>query len=881
VTYNVSDLAVNDYYNVYNNSVLAYSLKTDSSGVLPSFTIYLGSEHEIKVKENQPIIIWENPTPSDGAIWNYNWVYLNATIIDDLNTSAFFDWNYSLRGYWSFDYYNSTGIFDNSTYNNFGTFQSGLNASNITTGKYGNALKFDGFNDYLDCSNDSEFGITTNLTIEAWINGTNKQNISQNIYVVAKPFSYGLRVYNDTGNPNVGMIIRNSSNSSWYGLDTGANVLDSNWHQLVGVYNGSAIKIYIDGVLNKTSSPIIDTIFVSTDILRIGSYTSNYGNFNGIIDEVRLYNRALSSEEINASYNNGLYRLKHNFTSLSDGNYSYAAWSIDQIGLMKNSTRNLILDTTFPIIVIQSPQNITYPNNTIWFNVSLNEPGSWCGYSLNGATNVTMSNDSATHFYKLNDTLSDGSYHVVFYCNDTAGNTNSTEQWFSIHIVEMDITKALIPNVLVVMENETVNVTTDVKINRTSIDVYQLNVTDEIPYDFINYSASQVKVYFINYSSSQTTEITGSVSVSIVIPGGTTNKYVSVNVTNSSVGGYIKENDTIRLNYLMNSSQMELDEIRTMWTNATAKDVSNNQKSVQENFSINAAATLLRGWKDFYFPDIGNTQLITFRIFIEARGGPIGEIYVSDYVPPGASPLSQDNITVTYVNTTKGSQSLTNGTDYLVKNFSINTLPDGSQVSVYLYNFTYNSTPKWDTYLYDKENITIEYNVTIIGGGQWTLPTIISGFDPTTGKEIKTEMYTHVYVPLFDITIKLLTERVKPGNLVRAVLNMLNVGGPKAKVDVALFYSIKDRENNVLVEASDTFAVNEGEERELSLPLPEDAESGIYNFEALAKYVGREAVSSKPFTVEKEESSVPYVWILVIVALLVTVILVAIWRTRR
>jgi len=49
-TYNVSGLLANTYYYIFNNSVLAYILQTDSNGVLPSFTIYLGSEHEIKVK---------------------------------------------------------------------------------------------------------------------------------------------------------------------------------------------------------------------------------------------------------------------------------------------------------------------------------------------------------------------------------------------------------------------------------------------------------------------------------------------------------------------------------------------------------------------------------------------------------------------------------------------------------------------------------------------------------------------------------------------------------------------------------------------------------------------------------------------------------------
>jgi len=73
-TYNVNGLLSDTYYNVYNNSVLAYTLQTDSNGDLPSFTIYLGSEHEIKVEVAEAevsltgkVLFWENATAVSGA----------------------------------------------------------------------------------------------------------------------------------------------------------------------------------------------------------------------------------------------------------------------------------------------------------------------------------------------------------------------------------------------------------------------------------------------------------------------------------------------------------------------------------------------------------------------------------------------------------------------------------------------------------------------------------------------------------------------------------------------------------------------------------------------------------------------------------------------
>ena len=78
-----------------------------------------------------------------------------------------------------------------------------------------------------------------------------------------------------------------------------------------------------------------------------------------------------------------------------------------------------------PTITIQSPLNQTYNTSIIWFNVTLNEPGSWCGYSLDGTSNKTMTNSSG-NWNAQNSSMTKGSHNVIFYCNDTAGNMNKT-----------------------------------------------------------------------------------------------------------------------------------------------------------------------------------------------------------------------------------------------------------------------------------------------------------------------------------------------------------------------------------------------------------------------------------------------------------------------
>jgi len=110
--------------------------------------------------------------------------------------------------------------------------------------------------------------------------------------------------------------------------------------------------------------------------------------FNGTIDEVRIWNRALSEEEINASYNAGLYRLYHNFTNEPDGTYTYTAYVQDiSSNVNQTETRTITIDTVPPIISVQSPTNSTYDTtNDMWFNVTINEAVTWAYYSLDGAS---------------------------------------------------------------------------------------------------------------------------------------------------------------------------------------------------------------------------------------------------------------------------------------------------------------------------------------------------------------------------------------------------------------------------------------------------------------------------------------------------------------
>ncbi|NOR84865.1 hypothetical protein GQ473_02000, partial [archaeon] len=384
------------------------------------------SETRIIIFDISTEIEFISPTENNGTTIGTTYTYINTTITDDLNTTAFIDWNYSLVGLWRFD--NSTDFLDHSSYSNDGT----NNGSTYNSfGKFGGGRDFDGVDDSINCGNDSSLNFgSSSFTIESWI----KSDTIQDGKILYKgngtiDFINGVEytLYGD-GSDSISFYIWDGTNDAW--ADTSTTVFDGNWHHIVGVFDGTNVSIYLDGNLEDTmDATSVGNIDTSNNDLIIGS-TNTYtlGNlWNGTLDEVRLWNRALSEEEINASYNTRFYRLENNFTGLSDGTYKYTAYVQDLAGNINNTeTRTLIIDITPPQIIIYSPENITYYDIIqVDLNVSADETIDTWWYSLNSGTNTTFSPNVTIN-------IIDGQNNITVYANDTVGNENSITVFFYI-----------------------------------------------------------------------------------------------------------------------------------------------------------------------------------------------------------------------------------------------------------------------------------------------------------------------------------------------------------------------------------------------------------------------------------------------------------------
>ena len=202
-----------------------------------------------------------------------------------------------LVGYWNLDQGSGTIATDSSGYNNQGT----IYGASWTSGRINGALNFDGLNDYVDCGNSETLDPTQGATIEAWVRFNQLPSLAGHIMAIAGRSGGGtdldlqtepdnkFKFFIGPGAPNVAV-----SNT----------VAEANeWYHIVGTYQANDnIKIYVNGVLEKTTSTSV-TRGTNPNKFCIGQSVTWSGRFfNGTIDEVKIYNRALSAEEIKAEY---------------------------------------------------------------------------------------------------------------------------------------------------------------------------------------------------------------------------------------------------------------------------------------------------------------------------------------------------------------------------------------------------------------------------------------------------------------------------------------------------------------------------------------------------------------------------------------------------
>jgi predicted ribosomally synthesized peptide with SipW-like signal peptide len=266
-----------------------------------------------------------NITATAGA--GYAFLHWEGTGITDVNaasTTVLMDGDKSvtavfglsdLLAEWKFNENSGTSVADTSGHGNNGT----ISGATWVAGRNGSGLEFDGANDYVSIPYNSNFnlGATTSFTIEYWFNRhTTGWNAAFSQLSTSEQFGmkghYASRFWSGStehmwtiaktvSDPNDPMDMSEAMQRLNY---PSLNV----WHHVANVYNGTTMKTYIDGVLtgNTSVSGVILAPIANFPSLigaqQDGNYQGQY--FDGLLDTMRIWKKALSLSEIQNHYNN-------------------------------------------------------------------------------------------------------------------------------------------------------------------------------------------------------------------------------------------------------------------------------------------------------------------------------------------------------------------------------------------------------------------------------------------------------------------------------------------------------------------------------------------------------------------------------------------------
>ena len=216
-----------------------------------------------------------------------------------------------------------------------------------TSGRYGNALSFNGSSNRVDINDASLLDLTTGMTLEAWVFPTSSTGWRTAIMKERSGgMTYALYANNNASRPAVYVRIGGRDRS----VTGSASLTLNTWNHLAATYDGTTLILYVNG--NRVGSLTVrGSITVTSQALRIGGSTalsSRY--FSGRIDEVLIYNRALSQAEIQTDMNTPITASPSDTTPpTAPGNLTATASGGSQINLSWSASTDAVGVTGYKI----------------------------------------------------------------------------------------------------------------------------------------------------------------------------------------------------------------------------------------------------------------------------------------------------------------------------------------------------------------------------------------------------------------------------------------------------------------------------------------------------------------------------------------------------
>jgi len=434
-----------------------------------------------------------------------------------------------LVGYWKFDEGSGTAAIDSSGNDNTGTL---INEPVWADGKYGKALSFDGVDDHVQVPQSSSLDVTDQITVETWVyprayvdnTGMVSHIISRCDY--SGDHIYVLSTYPDSNRVSFSINPYSGEHPSVADLPLNA------WTHLAMTYDGSHVRLYVNGELDSSyaqSGPIYTTSnWLAFGCKPTGPWggSGTYAYFSGIIDEVRIYNRALSQQEIQSDMG-----TRKTIDYSDDFSVDTGVWTYTGTAYRDNVNKYVVLT-----------EAVNAESGAVWFNESLSSSFTvrfryWVGNSTG-----TMTDGFVVMFYKQrDDTLPKGGYlgfwgsgygvefDTFWNSWDSSGNHVALiKDGVGNHLVQVDDPR--------VKDNAWHNVA--ISVTTLSVAVYidagkilQWNGTLDLTYDSFGFSAATGE------ASSPTNDKHIIDDVSIRAPASMFGTSLTPATTNTSIGG--------------------------------------------------------------------------------------------------------------------------------------------------------------------------------------------------------------------------------------------------------------------------------------------------------------------------------------------------------
>ena len=263
-------------------------------------------------------------------------------------------------------------------------FDNGIDEDcNGSDAMHGAALHFDGIDDYVELGNPiSTWNIGTSYSVEAWVKSDTGYNCVLG-YRGSNLVSVPMQLYIYNGQAN--FIVRDNAGVI---ATVSANISNNQWYHLTGVRNGNNVYLYINGALSDSASAAFETFsFNDFEIGKIPLLNTDNAIYSGAIDEVRIWNKSLTKQEIQNSMNCELAGNEPGLVAYYNFNEGVAYANNTDTTTLKDLNQNHIDGTL---------QNFSLDDSTSnWISPSAFESGTVCG-----SNQVTITANDTTTFCK-------------------------------------------------------------------------------------------------------------------------------------------------------------------------------------------------------------------------------------------------------------------------------------------------------------------------------------------------------------------------------------------------------------------------------------------------------------------------------------------------